>query len=311
MANGARPKIVVVGSFMMDLVVKAPRRPAKGETLVGTDFGMFPGGKGFNQAVAAARLGAQVTMVGRVGQDTFGDLFTEALQAEGIDARFVLRDPEAGTGVGTPVIDGEGDNSIIIVPRANMRLTPADVEQAADAIREAQVLMLQLEVPIAASQRAAEIAAAAGTTVLLNPAPAAPLPAEFVALADIITPNEIEAGMITGVAVAGGDGPEAAATALQRAGGKAVVLTLGSRGAWVAADGTGRLIPAFPVTVVDTTAAGDAFCAGLAVALAEERPLLDAARFGNGAGALATTVMGTSPAMPQRAVLEQFLAATT
>jgi ribokinase len=308
MANEARPKIVVVGSFMMDLVVRAPRRPAKGETLVGTDFGIFPGGKGFNQAVAAARLGADVTMVGRIGQDMFGDLFMEALQAEGIDTRFVIRDAEAGTGVGTPVVDADGDNSIVIIPRANMRLTPEDVDQAADVIRGADVLMLQLEVPIPASQRAAAIASAANTKVLLNPAPAAPMPPEFVALADVIAPNETEATMITGLAVEGEHGPRAVADALRRAGCKAIVVTLGSRGAWVAADSQHLLIPAFEVDVVDTTAAGDAFCAGLAVALAEGRTLQEAARSGNGAGALATTVAGTSPAMPQRAILENFLA---
>lgn len=308
MRDGLPPRIVVVGSFMMDLVVKAPRRPAKGETLVGSDFGIFPGGKGFNQAVGAARLGAQVTMVGRLGQDIFGDMFMESLAAEGIDARFVIRDTTSGTGVGTPVIDDEGDNSIVIIPRANLSLTPADVELAAAAIRDADVLMLQLEVPIAASQRAAEIGNEAGTKVLINPAPAAVLPPAFLRLADVITPNETETAVITGIGVAGNDGPRLAAAALHDAGCQSVVLTLGGRGAWLSCATHNQLVSGYSVKVVDTTAAGDAFCAGLAVALGEGQSLYNAVCFGNGVGALATTVMGTSPSMPRRDRLEAFLA---
>jgi len=308
MRDGAPPRIVVVGSFMMDLVVKAPRRPAKGETLVGSDFGIFPGGKGFNQAVAAARLGASVSMVGRLGQDIFGDMFMDALATEGIDARFVVRDANAGTGVGTPVIDDEGDNSIVIIPRANLALTTEDVERAADAIRDADVLMLQLEVPIAASQYAAVIAAGAGTKVLINPAPATLLPPEFMMLADVITPNETETAVITGIGVQGEDGPDRAAAALRSAGCKSVVLTLGGRGAWLASETHNLIVPGHKVNVVDTTAAGDAFCAGLAVALAEGKSLYEAVSYGNAVGALATTVMGTSNSMPRRDALDQFLA---
>lgn len=307
MSDQRRPRIVVVGSFMMDLVVKVPRRPAKGETLVGTDFGMFPGGKGFNQAVGAARLGAQVTMVGRLGQDMFGDLFITALDHEGIDAHLVQRDAAAGTGVGMPMIDAEGDNSIVIVPRANMSLTAEDVERAGAAIRDADVLMLQLEVPIEASLRAARIAAEGGTRVLLNPAPAAPMPEALLAAADIITPNETEAATITGLAVNDAHELRNAVSALRGLGSRAVIVTLGGRGVWLAADAIDELVPAFKVDVVDTTAAGDAFCAGLAVALAEGMSFRDAARFGNGVGGLATTVMGASPSMPLRVVLERFL----
>ncbi len=308
MRNGGPPRIVVVGSFMMDLVVQAPRRPAKGETLVGSDFGMFPGGKGFNQAVAAARLGAAVSMVGRLGQDLFGAMFLDALAAEHIDARFVIQDAQAGTGVGTPVIDAEGDNSIVIIPRANLALTPADVDQAADAIQAADVLMLQLEVPLAASQRAAELAVAAGTKVLLNPAPAALLPPAFLRLADVITPNETETAVLTGIGATGVEGPRAAAAALRQAGCQAVVLTLGGRGAWLSSATHQQLVPGHTVNVVDTTAAGDAFCAGLAVALAEGKSLDEAVAWANGVGALATTVLGTSNAMPRRDTLDQFLA---
>ncbi len=154
----AKPKVVVVGSFMMDLVVKAERRPRKGETLIGDEFGMFIGGKGTNQAIAAARLGAQVDMIGRLGTDLFGDMFMSALNEEGINTQFIVRDREVGTGVGTPVIDAQGDNSIIIIPRANMRLTVEDVKKAENVIGVANVLLLQLEVPVESSQRAAEIA---------------------------------------------------------------------------------------------------------------------------------------------------------
>ena len=192
-------RVVVVGSFNMDLVVRTPRRPEKGETVFGSDFGMFCGGKGFNQAVAAARLGAEVTMIGRVGADYFGELFVQALAAEYIRSDSVLRDSQHGTGVGLPVIGADGDNSIVVVPRANMAMEPADVEPFVDVIRQADVLLLQLEVPQAVSQYAAQIARSAGVNVILNPAPAAPLDGSWYQLADVLVPNENETRGLTGV----------------------------------------------------------------------------------------------------------------
>ena len=194
-----RPKVTVVGSLNIDLVSRAPRYPQQGETLIGDAFDIFTGGKGFNQATAAARLGADVTLIGCVGTDSFGEMLLSAMAAEQLDGR--IKRAEVGTGVATIVVEPNGENSIIVVPRANMALTPADIEEAAPCIAEAEVLLLQLETPIAASERAAEIAKANSTTVLLNPAPAQPLPDNFLAHVDIIVPNESEAALLTGMPV--------------------------------------------------------------------------------------------------------------
>ena len=306
--NERKPKVVVVGSFMMDLVIKAERRPQKGETLIGQQFGMFGGGKGNNQAIAAVRLGGDVTMVGRLGMDSFGDTLMDALVEEGVEIRFIVRDAEVGTGVGSPVIDADGDNSIIIVPRANMRLSAADVDRAASAISDSDVLLLQLEVPIAASQRAAEIAKSSGTKVILNPAPAQDLPDSFLAQVDILTPNQVEAELLSGVEVSDSEGAERAARILLDRGGSAVILTLGEGGALLLKDGLTTSIPAYRVNVVDTTAAGDAFCGALATALARGEALEDAVVFANAAGALAVTVLGAAPSMPTVKQITEFLA---
>ena len=306
--NERKPKVVVVGSFMMDLVIKAERRPQKGETLIGQQFGMFGGGKGNNQAIAAARLGGDVTMVGRLGMDSFGDTLMDALVEEGVEIRFIVRDAEVGTGVGSPVIDADGDNSIIIVPRANMRLSAADVDRAASAISDSDVLLLQLEVPIAASQRAAEIAKSSGTKVILNPAPARDLPDSFLAQVDILTPNQVEAELLSGVEVSDSEGAERAARILLDRGVSAVILTLGEGGALLLKDGLTTSIPAYRVNVVDTTAAGDAFCGALATALARGEALEDAVVFANAAGALAVTVLGAAPSMPTAQQITEFLA---
>ena len=306
--KGPIPSIVVVGSLNVDLVVRAPRRPARGETLSGESFGMFVGGKGLNQAIAAARLGAAVRMVGRVGQDDFGRRLRGTLALEGIDAAAVLEDEATSSGVAAIVIDGEGDNSIIVVAGANGRVGPADVERAAAAIAAADVLMLQLEVPLAAIQRAAEIARAAGCAVLLNPAPASPLPAELLRLVDVLAPNEIEAQVLTGSSAADEEAAGRAAADLLARGVGAAVLTLGARGALLADRAHTVYAPAYPVQVVDTTAAGDAFCGALAVQLARGHRLDEAVRYANAAGALATTVLGAEPAMPRAQAVEQLIA---
>ena len=303
----AKPKVVVVGSFMMDLVVKAERRPRKGETLIGDEFGMFIGGKGTNQAIAAARLGAQVDMIGRLGTDLFGDMFMSALNEEGINTQFIVRDREVGTGVGTPVIDAQGDNSIIIIPRANMRLTVEDVKKAGNVIGVANVLLLQLEVPVESSQRAAEIARDGGATVILNPAPARELPDSFLKYIDFIAPNEPETEMLTGVPVPDQAGAEQAAKILLDKGMSAVVLTLGERGALLLTPEMTKAVPAYEVDVVDTTAAGDAFCGALATNLARGAELEQAVAYANAAGAMAVTIMGAEPSMPTKRQLEHFL----
>lgn len=303
--KGRRPRVCVVGSMIADLVFRVPRRPAPGETLSGAEFGLFAGGKGFNQAVCARRLGADVTMVGRVGQDHFGDLFLARLVAEGMTTRFVARDDNAGTGVAAPIVSQTGENAIVGAPRANMRLTVEQVEAAREEIAAADVLLLQFEIPAACSILAAEMARAGGTLVQLDPAPAhlgLANPSDLTERADYVVPNEIEARMLAGT-----QSVEDWAKARLAAGVKAVVVSLGAAGA-VVHDPTGvRAHPAYPVEAVDTTGAGDAFRAGMAVRLVEGAGIDNAVRFANACGALACRVLGAEPSMPSRPAVEEFL----
>ncbi len=301
-------RVAVVGAFNLDLVFWAERRPRRGESLMGQRFGMFPGGKGFNQAVAAARLGAHVSMIGRLGTDTFAEPFLQTLLKEGINARFVVRDPEEGTGVASPLVEADGSNSIVFVPRANMCLTPSDVEAAAEVLHASDVLLLQLETPIDASLRAAEIARDTGARIILNPAPAVPIPEVLWRACHIIVPNEVEAAMLSERAP---DDPHAAAQSLLGRGPQAIVVTLGEQGALLVTPQGEQPFPPHEVEVVDSVAAGDAFCGALAVRLAEGAPLTEAVSFANAAGALAVTVSGASPSMPQRTAVEALLSEAT
>ena len=305
--NAQGPKVVVVGSLNMDLAIKAEKQPQAGETVLGEEFGMFTGGKGFNQALAAARLGAEVAMVGRLGADLFGDELMSMLTDDKVDGRFVVRDAEAGTGIASIFIGPEGENRIVVVPRANMRLTVADVERASSCIASADILLLQLEVPIEASQNAAEIARANDTLVILDPAPAQELPDSFLRLADILTPNELETESLSGVNVSDQKGVEQAAQIIFDKGVPTVVLTLGDRGALLLTADLKKIVPAYRVNVVDTTAAGDAFCGALATALAQGKTIEDALTFANAAGALAVTVLGAGPAIPTSESITEFL----
>jgi ribokinase len=299
--------VTVVGSLNMDLVVRASRIPQAGETIIGGDFHTLPGGKGANQAVAAARVGAQVSMVGRVGQDAFAGPLLENLAAAKIDHTFVAQDPEAATGVALIVVDDAGQNSIVVASGANMRLLPADVDAAEAIIAAADVLLLQLESPLETVTRAAELARAHQVTVILNPAPARSLPASLLSLVDVLIPNESETALLTGMSVSDRSEAAVAALALQESGVGTVILTLGERGALLTREEETELFPAFNVTPVDTTAAGDAFVGGFAVALAEGRSLAAAVRWGNAAGALAATQLGAQPSLPTRQALETLL----
>ncbi len=296
-----RPRVCVVGSFVVDLVFRVKHRPGPGETMLADGFGMFLGGKGFNQAVACRRLGAEVTMVGRVGKDQFGEMFMAKLELEGIDSSHVTRDPEAGTAIASPVIDESGENSIIAAPRANMRVTPDDVLAAEEQIAAADVLMLQFEIPVAASRRAAEIARKHDTLALLDPAPVEHGFERFNAPIDYVVPNEIEAHMLTGRMTLDEWGAVLLPEARQ-----GVVISLGDKGAAAFNRSSRQEFPAHRVNVVDTTGAGDAFRAGLAVMLAQGKPLDDAVRFANACGALACTIMGAEPSMPRREAVERF-----
>jgi ribokinase len=247
-------------------------------------------------------------MVGQVGSDAFAQSLLDGLAADGVDHTFVTQDPEAATGVALIVVDDSGENSIVVASGANMGLSPADVDAAEAVIAGADVLLLQLETPLAAVARAAEVAHAHGTTVILNPAPACPLPQGLLSLVDVLVPNESETALLTHLPVGDLAETEAAAIALRELGVDTVVLTLGERGALLVGEGKKELISAFEVTPVDTTAAGDAFVGGFAVALAEGRSLADAVHWGNAAGALATTRLGAQPSLPTRRMVEALIA---
>ncbi len=294
--------VVVVGSLNMDLVVPVARHPKPGETIIGGNLQRFPGGKGANQAVAAARLGGRVRMVGRVGADAYGAELKRGLEAEGIETADVA-EIDAPTGVALISVSEDGQNAIIVSPGANARLRPEDLSP--EGFAGAQVVVLQLETPLETVQRAAELGREAGARVLLNAAPARELPDELLEALDVLVVNEFEAAQ-----VAGEEEPESMEEALSLARQLAqrvpvVVVTLGARGlVWAGAEGEGYL-PAFEVQAVDTTAAGDAFVGGLAAALAAGEPFAAALRFGSAAGALAATRPGAQPSLPRKSEVEE------
>jgi ribokinase len=300
------PKIVVVGSFNTDLTAYTERMPRPGETVIGQKFVTGPGGKGSNQAVAAARLGAEVTFIGRIGQDVFAEIGLGLWKQEGINTDFVIRDPDNATGVAPIWVDRSGENMIIVVPGANLAVSLKDIDAAADVIAQADVLISQLEINFDALTHAFQVARNHGVRTILNPAPAASISRDLVALADYLTPNETELEVL---AVQNGSNIEGAARSLMTTDAQTVVVTLGAQGArWVNKSDTG-VIPTFPVEVVDTTGAGDAFNGGFAVALAEGKSLEDAVRFGNATAALSVTKPGTAPSMPNRDQVEALLKA--
>jgi ribokinase len=286
-------RVCVVGSFMMDLLIRAPRRPQPGETVIGTSFQRILGGKGYNQALAAARAGASTTMIGRLGDDEYGREFLAGLAGEGVGATGVVVDPVHGTGVGAPVVEDSGENSIVVVPRANGALTAADIDAAADLIAEADVLLLQLELPPSTAAAAARVARRTDTRVILNPAPASGAHPELRGLVDVLVPNEHEARTLLG---------EAAVDAVRLAHLWAcdVVVTTGGAGCVVANGSEPIAIPTFPVESIDTVGAGDAFCGALAAWLAGGSDLADALPYANAAGAIAVTRPGAGPSMPRR-----------
>lgn len=303
-----RRRLVVVGSINVDLVVRAERLPRPGETLVGHDFAQLAGGKGANQAVAAARLGAEVALIGRVGDDPFGREMLARIQTEGIDTRHVRTTPECGTGLAAIQVAADGQNSIVIVPGANGALRPADVHAARETIRAADMVLVQLEIPLDTVLAVLASARETGVPVLLDPAPAPrDFPAELLDV-DYLCPNETEAATLTCGPVETDQEIRRSADELLRRGARCVLITLGERGVWVAAPSTQPVhVLSFPVHAVDTTAAGDAFAAAFAIRRAEGATLAEAVTFGCAAGALCASRAGAQPSLPTRAEVEQML----
>lgn len=300
-------EIVIVGSLNMDLVIRAQRLPRPGETLAGDTFGTVPGGKGANQAVAAARLGASVAMIGCVGDDAYGAQLRDALLAERIDCQGLTTVPGVSTGIASIVVDAASQNAIVIVAGANGALTPAVVEGFDPLLAAARIVICQLEVPTETVRATLSRARELGKTVILNPAPAsAPLPADWYPLIDYLIPNESEAQALTGITVDSPAAAEQAAAVMLAAGTGSVIITLGERGTVRAnADGCVHL-PATVVKALDTTAAGDTFVGGFAAALADGQPELAAIRFGQVAAALSVTRAGAQPSIPTFAEVEDF-----
>jgi ribokinase len=302
-------KIVVLGSFVADVAFRAARLPAWGETLMGSGFALGPGGKGSNQAVAAARAGAAVQMLSRLGDDAFGRLARDTWAADGIDASLV-ENCVTPTGSAAILIDEvKGENAIIVVPGACFTLAPKDVEAAGDAIRSAGVLLSQLELPLDTVERGLQVAREAGVRTILNPAPAQALSDSMLRLADFLIPNESEAALLTGLPVESVAQAETAARVLLGRGARCVIVTLGAQGVLVCAEGADAvMVDAFNAgPVLETTGAGDAFCGGFAAALSEGASVLEAARFGCATAGISVTRAGTAPSMPRRSEIEQLL----
>jgi ribokinase len=300
-------KILVVGSSNTDMIIRVPRIPRPGETVLGGEFSMAPGGKGANQAVAAARAGGRVTLLARVGDDVFGERAIRNFETDGIDIRFIVRDGRAASGVALINVGPDGENSISVASGANALLSPDDVLRAEQAFTVADIVLMQLETPIETVQAAAEMASIRGIPAVLNPAPARPLDDKLLRSVTVLTPNESEAELLTGVRVASEAEAKKAAAQLRRRGPRLVIITRGKRGCYVAGDDFEGGVPAFKVRPIDTTAAGDVFNGALAVALAEEKLLREAVRFASAAAALSVTKLGAQPSASTRREIEEFL----
>lgn len=298
-------KIVVIGSCNTDMVISMDHLPLPGETLIGGEFFMNSGGKGANQAVAAARLGGNVSFIAKVGNDPFGKRALEQYRAEGIDVKHILTDPEQPSGVALIMVDAQGENSIAVASGANAHLTTKDINNAKEILSRADIVLMQLETPINTVEHAANVAKRSGAKVILNPAPAQPLPESLLQNLYILIANETEAEFISGTQITDMDSVARAADILCDKGVEKVVITLGSRGAFVKERGNYHQIPGLKVKAVDATAAGDTFCGALCVALAEGKNLTEAVTFANRCAAVTVTRMGAQSSLPYRSEIEE------
>ncbi|MBO0991692.1 ribokinase [Bacillus sp. SD088] len=298
--------ILVIGSFMMDLVVRTPRVPENGETIIGKSFSRFPGGKGANQAVSAARLGGKVTMAGKLGVDLFGDEAIKTLKKEDIDTSYILRDDEHPTGVGSVTLEENGHNRIIVVPGANLAYGIEDLNKIRELIRRSKVLVVQLEMELEMIHRAISYAYEYEIPVILNPAPAQKLSDELLRKVTYLTPNETEIEILTDIKVTTKEDAEKAGKALLEKGVQTTIITLGERGAFVVSQDGSFHVSGFPMKAYDTVAAGDAFNGALAVGVAQGKPILEVVKQANAAGALTVTRAGAIPSLPTLKEIEAF-----
>ena len=300
-------RILVVGSSNTDMIVRVPRAPRPGETVLGGAFAMAAGGKGANQAVAAARAGGHVTFIARVGDDLFGDRALDGFNQAGLDTRFVLRTPGSSSGIALISVDEHGENSISVASGANSLLSVEDIRAAEKAFDGADIVLVELESPLETVEAVLRMAGEKRVPVVLNPAPARPLGDGLLGRVAVLTPNEHEAGYLAGDAVTDAAGAARAARRLRERGAAAVVITLGEKGVYASAPGFEGHLPAFEVEAVDSTAAGDVFNGALAVALVERLPFPEALRFAQAAAAISVTRHGAQPSAPTRAEIEAFL----
>jgi ribokinase len=299
------PSLVVIGSSNTDMVIKSPRIPVRGETILGGTFFMNAGGKGANQAVAAARLGGHVSFIAKVGKDIFGKQAIRIFQDEGIDVSAVLKDRTLPSGVALITVDDHGENCIVVAPGSNAGLSPANIKKYKEKIESASILLMQLETPVDTIAYAAALAFHKKVRVILNPAPARELPGELLRHISVITPNETEAGILSGVPVHDHSSAEQAAVILREQGIETVVITMGAKGALLYHQNNFAFIDTPQVDAIDTTAAGDVFSGALAVALSEGRPMEHAVRFACRAASISVTRVGAQASAPYRHELEQ------
>ncbi|WP_412497622.1 ribokinase [Vibrio furnissii] len=301
-------KLVVLGSVNADHVLQVPSFPRPGETLHGRNYQVIPGGKGANQAVAAARLNADIGFIACVGDDSFGINIRESFKLDGMNIRGVKMQPNCPTGIAMIQVSDSGENSICISAEANAKLTAEAIDPDLQHIRDAKYLLMQLETPLDGIVKAAQVAKEARTNVILNPAPARELPDVLLSCVDVITPNETEAEVLTGITVTDDASAQLAADALHRKGIEIVMITLGAKGVWLSQNGRGTLIPGFRVQATDTTAAGDTFNGALVTGLLEEMPLESAIKFAHAAAAISVTRFGAQTSIPNREEVDAFLA---
>ena len=301
-------KLVVLGSVNADHVLQVPSFPRPGETLHGRNYQVIPGGKGANQAVAAARLNADIGFIACVGDDSFGINIRESFKLDGMNIRGVKMQPNCPTGIAMIQVSDSGENSICISAEANAKLTAEAIDPDLQHIRDANYLLMQLETPLDGIVKAAQVAKEARTNVILNPAPARELPDALLSCVDVITPNETEAEVLTGITVTDDASAQLAADALHGKGIEIVMITLGAKGVWLSQNGRGTLIPGFRVQATDTTAAGDTFNGALVTGLLEEMPLESAIKFAHAAAAISVTRFGAQTSIPNREEVDAFLA---